>query len=111
MMDDSIGEWESSGIIEKIDDLPSFLESNPSHSFLPHMAVFRMNRETTKCRIVFLSNLCERNTKGRVLMSHNQVIQPGPCLNQRITDSLIHLRFDPKLICYDLQKAFFCQSN
>ena len=47
-----------------------------------------------------------KKSNGSVAMSHNQVIQPGPCLNHKITDALIHLRFDDKLLCYDLQKAF-----
>ena len=61
MMDDSIKEWENSGIVERVEDLPAFLTVTPVHSFLPHMAVFRMGRETTKCRVVFLSNLCEKS--------------------------------------------------
>lgn len=106
MIDDSIKEWKNSGIVEIVENLPDFLKTNPAHSFLPHMGVFRMNRETTKCRVVFLSNLCEGNSKAPVTMSHNQVIQPGPSLNHKITDALIHLRFGENLLCYDLEKAF-----
>lgn len=106
MIDDSINEWRDAGIIERVDNLSDFLQNNPVHSFLPHMGVFRMDRETTKCRVVFLSNLCEKNKNGVISMSHNQVIHPGPCLNPKITTALMHLRFDETLLCYDLKKAF-----
>ena len=61
LMDNNIKELEMEGVIEKINDLDNYLEENLAHSFLPHMGVFRPDRETTKCRMVFLSNLCERD--------------------------------------------------
>lgn len=106
MIQDSIQEWKDTGIIEQIQDLPKWLQDNPHHSFLPHMGVFRMSRETTKCRVVFLSNICEKSNSGVVSMSHNQVIHPGPSLNPKITTALMHQRFGEKLLCYDLAKAF-----
>ena len=57
------------GIIEKIPNLDKFLISNPNHSFLGHMPVFKFQNETTKCRIVFLSNLSEKNHNT---FSHNE---------------------------------------
>lgn len=30
----------------------------------------------------------------------------GPCLNQKISSALLHLRFDDCLLCFDLKKAF-----
>ena len=31
---------------------------------------------------------------------------PGPCLNQKLSTSLLHSRFGEKLFTYDLRKAF-----
>ena len=49
------------GIIERIPDLETYMKENPQCSFLPFMGVFREQRETTKCCVVFLSNLSENN--------------------------------------------------
>lgn len=106
LMDRAIKEWEDNAVIEKIPNLAKFLSDRPNHSFLSHMGVFRLNHETIKCSIVFLSNLSERDETGSVSVSHNQAIHPGPCLNQKLTTALIQLRFDSHLICYDLKKAF-----
>ena len=106
LMDTVIKEQVANGIIERVDDLENFLEVHPEHSFLPHMAVFKPDRETTKCRIVFLSNLSEKDPNQPTTISHNQAIYAGPSLNQKISSALIHLRFDEKICCFDVKKAF-----
>ena len=95
---------ESQGIIERVHNLDSFLEENPNHSFVPHMGVFKMNLETTKCRIIYLSNLCQKNKNDNMTVSHNQAIFSGPCLNHKLSTSLLYLRFDYKLLIFDLEK-------
>lgn len=105
MMDKVFQEQENLGIIERITDEKSFKEENPHHSYIAHMGVFKLNRETTKCRIVYLSNLCQKSQNG-ISMSHNQVMHAGPNLNQKITTALLLLRFDKSLLCFDLKKAF-----
>ena len=95
LIDSTFKEQESLGIIERIENLDEFLELHPEHSFLPHMAILKPERETTKCRIVFLSNLSERDDRKSVAISHNQAIHSGPSLNQKISSSVLHLRFDP----------------
>ena len=92
------------GIIEEIPDLKNFIESNPKISFMPHMGVFRLTHSSTKTRVVFLANLAERqNGEG---LSLNQVILPGPCLNQKMSTAVTLVRFDKFLITYDLVKVF-----
>ena len=59
LTDQTIKEQLESGIIERVDNLDRYLSENPGYSFLPHMSIFKWDRETTKCRIVFLSNLSE----------------------------------------------------
>ena len=105
MYDKVVKDQLAEGIIEKIEDLSSYLRAHPNCSFLPHMGVFRFDKQSTKCRIVFLSNLCEnRKTDSRI--SHNQAMLSGPNLNKKISTSLIKLRFDQYLLCFDLRKAF-----
>ena len=94
MVDDNFKEQVDLGIIERIDNLDQFLEENPNHSFLAHMGVFKPERETTKCRVVFLSNLSEKDPSQAVTLSHNQAMLSGPSLNQKITTAVLHLRFD-----------------
>ena len=70
------------------------------------MSVFRMNKESTKCRVVYLSNLTEVNPELPSTVSHNQAILSGPKMNQKLSSALLLLRFDRYLLIYDLVKAF-----
>jgi len=70
------------------------------------MAVFRPEKETTKVRVVYLSNICERDPKTPITFSHNQAILPGPSLNKKISTSILQLRFDRFLLTFDVVKAF-----
>ena len=106
LMDDVFKEQVELGIIERISDLDEFMTINPSHSFLPHMGVFKLKRETTKCRIVFLSNLCGNIRSQSMTVSHNQAIHSGPDLNGKLSSSILQLRFGLKLLCFDVIKAF-----
>ena len=94
---------EEAGIIKRVDNLEQLLQEHLEASFLPYMGIFKPERETTKCRVVFLSNLCE-NKSGAV--SHNQAMHAGPPLNQRLSSSFIHLRFGNFLCCFDIKKTF-----
>ena len=47
-----------SGIIEKVS--LNKLKNNNEVSFMGHMGVFREQVQSTKCRVVFMSNLCEK---------------------------------------------------
>lgn len=99
-------EQQELGIIQRIENFEQFKEENPQYSFLPHMSVFRMNKETTKCRVVYLSNITEINPSYPATVSHNQAIMSGPNLNQKLSSALLLLRFDTYLLVYDLVKAF-----
>ncbi|XP_068250638.1 uncharacterized protein [Palaemon carinicauda] len=63
------------------------LKEHPESSFMPFMGIFKPDRETTKCRVVFLSNLSDKGS-----MNHNQTMHAGPTLNQKLSTSIINLR-------------------
>ena len=106
VIDNVIREQISLGVVEQITDINGFLAEHPQCAFLAHMPVFRINKETTKCRVVYLSNLAGRDADKAVTLSNNQCMLAGPCLNTKISTSLIQLRFDKYLLCFDLVKAF-----
>ena len=94
LMDQTIKDQVSSGIIEQVENLDQYKVEYPDYSFLPHMGIFKLQRETTKCRLVFLSNLRQDEPNKKLSLSHNQCIFSGPTLNQKLSSALIHLRFD-----------------
>lgn len=106
LMHDTFKKQVTDGIIQKIGNIDQFVKENPCHSFLPHMGVFKPDRETTKCRVVFLSNLCEKSKFQPSAVSHNQPMYYGQSLNQKISTALIQLRFGKFSLCYDLKKTF-----
>ena len=70
------------------------------------MAVFKLDRETTKCRVVFLSNMSEKRYDNGPSLNHNQTMHAGCSYNQKISMSLLQLRFGKCLLLYDLKRAF-----
>mgnify|MGYP000226994671 CR=1 FL=1 len=105
MVDEVFREQIELGVIQKIENLDEFMRLNVNHSFLAHMPVIRMSHESTKVRCVYLSNICEKKN-GTLSLSHNQAILPGPSLNQKISTAMLLLRFDRKVLVYDLKRAF-----
>ena len=106
MYDQVFRDQQESGIIERIEDVEKFMAENPDYSMLPHMGIFKMDKATSKCRIVFLSNLSEKTAENPSAVSHNQAMETGPCLNHKLASSIIHARFDRYLLTFDLIKAF-----
>jgi len=102
MYDGVIKQQVTDGVLEVIDDLAA-VKNSDSVSFIAHNAVFKDNNDTTKCRVVLLSNLCE---KGEGNLSHNQVSVPGPDLNSKLFVTCTLYRFNKYLLIYDLEKAF-----
>ena len=106
LVDKVIKDQESLGVVQRIDNVDQFIDEHPEASFLAHMPVFRMNNASTKVRVVYLSNACEPRRDKSLTLNHNQCMVAGPCLNSKISISLIHLRFDTYLLIFDLVKAF-----
>ena len=103
LYDNEIQKQLQAGVVEKIPDFEKFRQENLYHSFLAHMGVFRPDKSSTKCRVVFLSNLAAKGDKS---LSHNQCLYSGPTLNKKLQVALTFLRVDKYLMVYDLKKAF-----
>ncbi|XP_068246865.1 uncharacterized protein [Palaemon carinicauda] len=89
-------EQADAGIIDRIENLDQFKKEHPESSFMPFMGIFKPDRETTKCRVVFLSNLSDKGS-----MNRNQTMHASPTLNQKLSTSIINLRFGSKLCCFE----------
>ena len=106
MVDQVIKDQLQKGVIEKIENLDDFIKNTPGHSFLAHQPIFKMSHQSTKARIVYLSNITQQSYDGRVSMSHNQATIVGPVLNKKIATAVLWLRFGKYLLTFDLVKAF-----
>ena len=56
--------------------------------------------------MVYLSNVCEKDPNKLMTITHNAAMYSGPCLNQKLASTLLHMRFDKELLCFDIVKAF-----
>ena len=96
----------SLGIIQKVENFPESAQTDGCYSFLPHMSVYRPDHDSTKTRVVFLSNLCEIDPELPYTVCHNQAIRSGPNLNSKLLIAILMLKFDRYVLTYDLVKAF-----
>ena len=103
MIDRVFKEQLEMGIIERVPSPETIPETYPGFSYLAHMPIFRPEKVSSPCRVVFLSNL---NGKGASIISHNQAMLSGPSLNRKLSTALLSLRFNKFLLCFDLKKAF-----
>ena len=85
------------GIIEEVGD--SEVTSNVIH-YLPHHAVIRHDKETTKVRVVYDASA---RSSGPSL---NDCLYTGPKFNQRILEILLRFRSYPIGFIADIEKAF-----
>ena len=65
-MDNNSKDQVEQGVIEKIHIIDQYSSDYLKCPFLPHMGVFKISRGTTDCRVVYLSNLCQKD-KDRVM--------------------------------------------
>ncbi|GFS54408.1 integrase catalytic domain-containing protein [Trichonephila clavipes] len=69
--------------------------------YMPHSAVVRKDKETTKVRMVF-----DASSKGRDCKSLNECLYAGPPLNPRIIDVILRFHEYEYAFCSDIQGAF-----
>ena len=88
------------GIVERVE--PS--EDLGQVHYLPHHAVVRRDKETTKVRVVYDASA---HSDGPSL---NDCLHAGPKLNQKILDILLRFRVHRVAIIADIEKAFLMVS-
>lgn len=87
------------GIVQIVE--PCNCESGQKLHYLPHRAVVRQGKETTKVRIVY--DVSARSTGP----SLNDCLYPGPKFNQKILDILLWFRSYKIPLTTDIEKALF----
>ncbi|XP_054708165.1 uncharacterized protein LOC129217975 [Uloborus diversus] len=89
-----VNEQVKMGIIEQCD-------RDSKEYFMPHRAVVRADKETTKVRIVYN---CSSKSKGN--LSLNDCLETGPNLNPNILDIILNFRKFKIAFNADIEKAF-----
>ena len=87
------------GIIEKVLKCE---ENKGEVCMLPHHAVVREDKETTKIRIVFDASARDSTTS----MSLNQLLEVGPNYIPQLFDLLISFRSNSIALTADIERAF-----
>ncbi|GFV21514.1 reverse transcriptase domain-containing protein [Trichonephila clavipes] len=82
-----------------VEECSSHFETNSY--YMPHSAVVRKDKETTKVRMVF-----DASSKGRDCKSLNKRLYAGPPLNPRIIDVILRFREYEHAFCGDIQGTF-----
>ena len=85
------------GILEEV----SPINKTDAVHYLPHRAVVKEERETTKTRIAFNASAKYQDEK-----SLNDVLDSGPCMLPRIFDILVRIRLGKIGIVTDIKQAF-----
>jgi hypothetical protein len=93
---ETIKSYIEKGYVEKIDTYDKTVKL----WLLPHFPVVRMNRETTKVRIVFDASARFQGT------SLNDVIEQGPTLQNSLFDVLLRFRYHKVALCCDIQEMY-----
>ena len=88
-----------SGIIEKVNDTEPVEVGKVC--YLPHKAVIRENKETTKVRVVF-----DASAKTPEGPSLNDCMHAGPSLLPKLMDILLRFRLKRVGLISDIEKAF-----
>ena len=96
--DQSIRDQIENGVVEVVED-PALIEGERVH-YLPHHAVVRQDKQTTKLRIVYDASA---KSSG---VSLNECLYVGPKFNQKIFEILIRFRIHRNGFIADVEKAF-----
>ncbi|KAL9977059.1 hypothetical protein ACROYT_G014423 [Oculina patagonica] len=92
----------SKGIIEKVPNEDSNEKNAAQSHYLPHHAVVRKDRETTKVRIVYDGSA----KSGKQEKSLNDCLETGPNHIPHVFNMLANFRKNPVGITADIEKAF-----
>ena len=86
------------GIVKIVED-PAHQDGNLVR-YLPHHAVIRRDKKTSKVRIAYDASASEN------VLSLNTCLHTGPKFNQRIFDILLRFRMHKVALIADIEKAF-----
>ena len=86
------------GIVELMED-PSHQDGNRVH-YLPHHAIIRKDKETSKVRIVYDASASENGP------SLNACLHTGPKFHQKIMEILLRFRVHKVALAADIEKVF-----
>ena len=100
--DDIIQEQLRSGIIEKLPNPEVETRNKEGVHYLPHHAVIRQNRETTKLRIVYDGSAKSAGQER----SLNDCLPVGPNYIPQLVDVQARFRWNRSAISADIEKAF-----
>ena len=90
------------GIVEKVDEVCEEETTEGEKVFyLPYGPVITESAETTKLRIYDASSKPIKNSA-----SLNDCLETGPPLQNAMWDILVRWRFNPIMLCGDIEKAF-----
>ena len=95
--DNIIIDYLKEGILEEV----SPINKTDAVHYLPHGAVVKEERETTKTWLVF-----DASAKYQDEKSLNDMLDPGPCLLPPVFDILVRFRLGMIGIVADIKKAF-----
>ena len=98
--DEIIKGYLNQGIVEKVPHLSEHKEPGTVH-YLPHQAVIKKDRETTKLRIVF-----DAASKTKNDLSLNDSLLTGPCLLPLLNDVPIRFHNGKYGLVADIKQAF-----
>ena len=96
--DSIIKTQEEMGIIERVSDEECTV--GRTH-YLPHHAVIRQDKATTKVRVVY-----DASAKTYHGVSLNNCLYEGPCLLKTVAEILVRFRMYPIALTSDIEKAF-----
>ena len=99
MYQNAINQYLKDGHAREIDKTNSNEEVKVN--FLPHHPVFHTDKETTKCRVVFVAS--SKNKNG---VSLNDCLLPGPILQPNLVSIIIRFRLHRVALLADNRKIF-----
>lgn len=92
----TIQQYLSKGYIQQVEAV----DRSENQWYLPHFAVIRPDKSTTKTRIVFDASATYKNT------SLNSVISQGPNLQRELVDVLLRFRRNPVALVCDISEMY-----
>ena len=90
------------GIVEKVPAEEDKVKESKSMHYLPHHAVIRRDRETTKLRVVYDGSAKPSGSNH----SLNDCLQTGPNYTPQLFDTLVRFRWHKIGLTADIEKAF-----